>query len=92
MVWYQTEWYTSFYKLYGRVNEKLPKGSYTVQVANLFQVHQFDGKKFFYLSEMNALGGRNPLLGVFMLIAGVVCLAIAGYFAYLYKTVPYDAY
>ena len=43
-------------------------------------MHQFDGHKYFYFSETNALGGRNPFLGVFLLIAGFVCLLIGALF------------
>ena len=55
-------------------------------------MHQFDGKKFFYISEMNALGGTNPVLGVLMMIAAFVCLSIAGGFLYLYKKVDKKIY
>ena len=43
-------------------------------------MHQFDGHKYFYFSETNALGGRNPLLGVFLLVAGILCLIVGGVF------------
>lgn len=39
---------------------------------------QFDGKKYIYLSEVNALGGSNKFLGyIFIAMAGVVALIMA---------------
>jgi hypothetical protein len=47
--------------------------NYTFTIANIYDVNEFDGKKFIYLSEVGALGGTNTFLGViFLIFAGIV--------------------
>lgn len=76
MVWYQMESFPNFIKLWGHVGATLKKGTnYTLTIANNFDVSGFEGRKFVYLSEVNALGGNNKFLGVaFLAMAGVVVL------------------
>lgn len=64
MVWYQMETFPKFIKLYGKINGKLAKGSYTVTVNNQWDVSFFKGEKSLYFSTVNGLGGTNVFLGV----------------------------
>lgn len=76
MVWYQMESFPTFVKLWGHIGTTLKaNNTYTVLINNQFDVSQFDGKKYIYLSEVNGLGGTNKFLGVaFLVMAGVVVL------------------
>jgi len=74
MVWYQMESFPNFIKLWGHIWTTLKAGTnYTITISNKFDVSGFDGKKYIYLSEVNAFGGSNKFLGVaFLAMAGIV--------------------
>ena len=74
MVWFQMESFPTFIKLWGHIWSTLKAGTtYTIMINNKFDVDYFDGKKYIYLSEVNALGGTNKFLGIaFLIMAGVV--------------------
>lgn len=76
MVWYQMESFPTFIKLWGHIWTTLKAGTtYQINIDNKFEVSSFDGKKYIYLSEVNALGGTNKFLGIaFLLMAAVVVL------------------
>lgn len=76
MVWYQMESFPTFIKLWGHIWQTLKAGtSYTFVIDNKFEVSTFDGKKYIYLSEVNALGGTNKFLGIaFLIMAGIVAV------------------
>lgn len=68
------ESFPNFIKLWGHINTTLKKGTnYTMTILNTYDVSGFDGKKYIYLSEVNAFGGNNKFLGIaFLAMAGVV--------------------
>lgn len=70
------ESFPNFIKLWGHIWTTLKAGTnYTMYVGNNFDVSAFDGKKYIYLSEVNAFGGTNKFLGIaFLAMAGVVVL------------------
>jgi hypothetical protein len=71
MVWYQMETFSDFIKLFGHLEGDLVKGNtYTFKVEQGgTDVTAFGGKKWIYFSEVNALGGTNPILGIFFIIS-----------------------
>lgn len=87
MVWYQMESFPTFIKLWGHIWSTLVAGAqYTIVINNIFQVESFDGKKYIYLSTVNALGGTNKFLGVAFLLMAAVVLLIMIIFVILYFT------
>ena len=76
MIWYQTERFPTFIKLWGHIWTTLKAGTkYSIQISNKFDVSEFDGKKYILLSEVGTLGGTSKLLGIgFLASAGVVFL------------------
>jgi len=67
----------NFRKLYGRVERDLPAGTYTISIANNYDVSSFGGKKSFVLSTANALGGKNYFLATCYIVVGCLCIVFA---------------
>ena len=74
----------NFRKLWGRIENGLPKGKYTVHIDNQFEVSPFQGQKFFVLSTTNALGGKNYFLAVCYIVVGTLCMLFAFIFCIAY--------
>ncbi len=79
------ESFPNFIKLWGHINTTLKAGmNYTIMIANNFDVSAFDGKKYVYLSEVNAFGGTNKFLGIAFLAMAAVVVLIMIVFVILY--------
>ena len=71
------ESFPDFNKLWGHIwNQQIIAGrNYTLIVYNDFDVSGFDGAKYIYFSEVNALGGTSTFLGLaFIIMSGVLFL------------------
>eukprot|EP00347_Sterkiella_histriomuscorum_P023074 403336051 len=79
MVWYQMESFSNFIKLYGHINTQLKVNeTYIFIIEDNYQMDNFDGKKYIYLSEVNDFGGKNLFLGIALLVmSGVVVILMA---------------
>ena len=78
IVWMRYAALPNFRKLYGRINEKLPKGTQlTFQVTNNFNVGSFRGTKSLVLANTTWFGGKNPTLGIAFLTMGSIAIACA---------------
>ena len=75
--------FPNFRKLWGRIEQDLEPGEYTVIVNNNFPVREFDGGKKVVLSTANAFGGKNTFLAVAYLVVGGVCFVV--FIAFLVK-------
>lgn len=63
-----------FRKLWGRVEEDIPKGNYRVVIVNNYDVSSFSGQKFVVLSTTSSFGGKVTFIGVLYVIVGVIAL------------------
>jgi hypothetical protein len=64
---------SNFRKLYGKIEDGLKAGAYTLRISNNYEVESFDGSKTFVVSTTNALGGQNQFLGIVYILVGVLC-------------------
>ena len=64
----------NFRKLYGQINDDLPKGTYRLEIVNNYDVSSFAGSKYFVLSTTNVLGGQNYFLAICYIIVGALCI------------------
>lgn len=86
MVWMRPAGLPNFRKLWGRINEDLEAGTYTIIIKNNFPVSEFEGEKYFVLSTVNAFGGKNSFLGISYICVGGICLIMALLFFFGYKS------
>lgn len=84
MVWYQTDAFPDFIKLWGTIDDDLVAGtSYTITINSSWDVSEFDSNKYVYFTETNFFGGNNITFGVLYLVGGIVFLILAGIMAVL---------
>lgn len=76
--WMNPAAFPSFTKLYAKV--KLDPGTYKLEVAYRYRVHEFGGEKFVRLAETSWMGGRSLFLGSAYCIVGFFCLVAAVFF------------
>lgn len=87
IVWMRTAGLPNFRKLYGKISTDLETGWYQVEIRNIYNVKDFQGKKYFVLSTTNMLGGQNYFLAVCYMVVGALCIvfAIIFFVAYMRK-------
>ncbi len=85
MVWMRPAGLPTFRKLWGRINQDLAPGAYTVKVKRNYQI-DFGGEVAIVLSTVNAFGGKNSFLGISYIVVGGICLVMAILFFFGYKT------
>lgn len=63
----------NFYKLYGKINEKIAKGTnLEIRVTSIFNVKAYGGTKEFMLSTASQLGGKHPIFPILAFVFGCV--------------------
>jgi hypothetical protein len=67
----------NFRKLWGKIEDGLVAGSYSLSTTNSYDVESFEGRKTFVLSTTNALGGKNYFLAICYIVVGALCLIFA---------------
>lgn len=83
IVWMRTAGLPNFRKLFGRIDQDLDVGTYSVTVSvnsfgkTLYDVSMFNGSKSFVLSTTNVMGGRNYFLAICYIVVGALCLMFA---------------
>jgi hypothetical protein len=83
LVWMRIAGLPRFRKLWGKVDQVLPKDStLRVYFQNNFEVIQFSGRKAFVISTSTALGGRSDFLGIGYVVVGGCCLLFGLGFAW----------
>jgi len=82
VVWMRPAVFPYFRKLYGVIDQDLPKGDYEVLIKNHYPVDEFDGEKGIVIAETSWIGGPNQVLGISYLVIGGVCLLLSAYFLY----------
>ena len=64
-------------KLWGRIDEDLQPGTYTLNIGNNYNVSQWGASKHIDITTLSAVGGKNYILPVMLIIAsGAFALAL----------------
>jgi len=78
MVWVRPSGLSKMRKLYRIINQDVPAGDYTLRVFNNYDVEYFAGSKSIELTSMSWLGAQNHALAGAYLVAGALCVLVAG--------------
>jgi len=84
--WMRVAGKNTFRKLWGRIEQNLEKGRYTLKIKNNFNVREFSGTKSFVLTTVNEFGGKNFYLAMCYIVAGTICMLFALIFFIAYMT------
>ena len=84
MVWMRTAGLPNFKKLYGRIDQDMPEGTYKVSIKSSYDVSNFGGSKSFVLSTTNYFGGTNYFLAICYLVIGILCVLFGFIFLVAY--------
>lgn len=77
-----------FKKLWGKIEQDLPVGEYSMVIVNNYDVSSFNGQKHIVLTTTSFFGGKNQFLGVLYIVVGGVALvgSILIFITNYYKT------
>ena len=78
IVWMRPSPFADFRKLYGRINETLDKGNYTIKIKKRYSNIEPKSKieKYFVLTTLNKFGGKNCFLSITYIVFGSVCILL----------------
>mmetsp|Transcript_28166 Transcript_28166/g.24946 ORF Transcript_28166/g.24946 Transcript_28166/m.24946 type:complete len:95 (+) Transcript_28166:739-1023(+) len=76
----------NFRKLWGRIENDLEAGEYTLTIDNTYDTSSFAGEKHFYFSNATRFGGKNTFLSIGYLVIGGLSIAAAIFFLVKEKT------
>lgn len=85
--WMRVSATSNFKKLWGRIEEDLQPGEYTLTVENNYDVDTFGGTKGVVFSTANNFGGKNFILSTLYIIFGSISMFIA--IAFWVKSIYY---
>ena len=77
VVWMRNSPFPDFRKIWGKIDQDLPKGDYTVEVKARWDISSFGGEKYIVLAQTNSLGGKNYFMGYSYIIVGTISLILA---------------
>jgi hypothetical protein len=89
IVWMRIATQPTFRKLYGWIDEPIPKGTTLVfAVTSNYVVTRFKGSKSLILSTTSIFGGKNPFLAPIFISVGIVCLVAGALFGLKHAVRP----
>ncbi|XP_051912681.1 uncharacterized protein LOC127595000 [Hippocampus zosterae] len=80
IVWSQIAPQSHFRKIWGRLDQPLPAGNYSIEIENNYNVSGVGGKKYFVLSQDTKIGGQELFLPIVYLISAGLALFFCLYF------------
>ena len=70
----------NFDKLWGVIDENLKPGNYTITVEKNYNSKNWEGRRYFILTNTTIFGGKNISIGVGMLMVGLFCMGASIFF------------
>lgn len=68
---------SNFKKLWGKIEQNLSPGQYTLTINNTYDPDSFGGKKGVVFSTANVFGGRNFILSTLYIVFGGISMLIS---------------
>ncbi|XP_073395158.1 ALA-interacting subunit 5 [Physcomitrium patens] len=88
-VWMRPAALSKFRKLWGRIERDLyPGDELQVNIQNVYNCFSFNGQKKLVLSTTSWMGGKNNFVGTAYLTIGLLCVALAIGFFFMYYSHP----
>lgn len=81
-VWMRTASLPNSRKLYGKIEQDLPPGTYTLRLHNNYNAKRINADKNFVLTTANIFGGSNLSMTIGFLAASLFCIAACLVFFY----------
>ena len=91
IVWMRPAALPDFRKPWGKIDKTLKKGEYILTIENNYPVKSFKGEKYFILSTVNALGGKNYFLAILYFVVGGISIAAGILFYFGHKRYNSDS-
>ena len=91
IVWMRPAALPDFRKPWGKIDKTLKKGEYILTIENNYPVKSFKGEKYFILSTVNALGGKNYFLAILYFVVGGISIAAGILFYFGHKRYNNDS-
>jgi hypothetical protein len=76
IVWMRTAGLPNFRKLWGRIDQDLAPGTYSMEIVSNWPVTSFEGTKSWVISNTNEFGGKNTFLSICYMVSGSLCILI----------------
>jgi len=76
---------STFYKLWGRIDQDLEKGVYKIDVTNDIRLSALDIEKSFVLQNVSWLGGSNPWMYYAYFLSAIIFMFAGGALMYIRK-------
>lgn len=76
----------NFKKLWGKITEDLQQGDYTMVIANNYNSKDWDGNRYFYLTTLSLIGGKNYLIPITFSVIALFTLAAIIFFCKRFRS------
>jgi len=93
--WMQIATTSTWKKLWAKVNQPLPAGTYSLDIVNNYDVSAWQGSKYIVVSDVSSIGGKSTFVGALILACGLsylVVIAAVAFLMYRFNNSPQKKY
>jgi len=76
----------NFKKPWGRIESDVPVGNYTVVISNNYDSSQSNGNRYFILTTLSIVGGRNFILPITFMVISMLSLTAVVFFCRRFRS------
>jgi hypothetical protein len=86
IVWMRTSGLPNFKKPWGKIERDLPAGEYRVTVKNNYNSTEWNGNRYFLLTTLSLVGGRNFVLPITFMVIALLSLVSVLFFCRRFRS------